>query len=148
LIATVLLVEYSQEYYRVQASAATVPELAVISKLLCWHQSRAFNQADLSVRPSFHCDRHKQSRNSSAMMDDESCSVEVKLLAVKTAVRKATEEALKSASSQDALDLKFKSLDTESTENSTHQENENPNVKSSESFALGTDSFRSRFKCY
>lgn len=75
------------------------------------------------------------------MVDDESASVEVKLLAVKTAVRKATEEALKSASSQDALDLKFKLLDTESTENSTQQENENPNLKSSESFALGMTLF-------
>ena len=74
-------------------------------------------------------------------MDVGSSSIESKLSSVKAAVRKATEEALKSASSQDALDLKFKTLNTESTRISTQQENENPNLTSSESFALGMTLF-------
>ena len=74
-------------------------------------------------------------------MDVGFSSIESKLSSVKAAVRKATEEALKSASSQDALDLKFKSVNTVATGIPTEQENENPNPRSSESFALGMTLF-------
>lgn len=74
-------------------------------------------------------------------MEVEFSSIESKLQSVKAAVRKATEEALKSASSQEALELKFKSVNTDATGISTEQENENPNLTSSESFALGMTLF-------
>lgn len=72
-----------------------------------------------------------------------SMDISIQLQAVKAAVRKATEEALKSASSQDALELKIKST-TDTTDTSTDNNTttpENNNLTSSESFALGMTLF-------
>lgn len=77
------------------------------------------------------------------MMDP--VSIESRLQSVKVAVRKATEEALKSASKQESLhksnNANNNNTSSSSLTTTTSSENVNPNLTSSESFSLGMTLF-------